>query len=52
MTLEQNLNKDDRAQVNNVKHIFNDMVDEYDDLYDLWYSYTFGEIDRVLLEEF
>jgi ubiquinone/menaquinone biosynthesis C-methylase UbiE len=52
MTSEKDFAQDDRAQVKIVRHIFNDMVDEYDDLTDLWYSYTFGEIDRVLLEEF
>jgi SAM-dependent methyltransferase len=52
MTLEQNLNQKDRDQVNNVRHIFNDMVDEYDHLHDLWYSYNFGEIERILWEEF
>ncbi len=52
MTLEQKSSENDGAQVINVRHIFNDMVDEYDDLYDLWYSYLFGEIERVILEEF
>jgi SAM-dependent methyltransferase len=28
------------------------MVSEYDDLFDLWYSYTLGSIDKVLLREF
>lgn len=40
------------AQVKTVKRIFNNMVDEYDHLTDLWYRYTFDNIDRVLLNEF
>jgi len=35
-----------------VAKIFDEMVHEYDDLLDLWYSYTFGSIDKVLLREF
>ena len=31
-----------------VARIFNEMEEEYDHLSDLWYRYTFGEIDRVL----
>ena len=40
------------AQVKNVKEIFNDMASEYDDIFDLWYSYTFGNIKSVLKNEF
>lgn len=39
-------------QVKNVKNIFNNMVDEYDKILDLWYRYTFGNINRVLNDEF
>lgn len=37
--------------VQNVKCIFNEMVDEYDKL-DLWYSHTFGYIDFILRKKF
>jgi len=39
-------------QVENVALIFNEMVGEYDNLCDLWYRYTFGSIDEVLLSNF
>lgn len=42
----------EKSQVEKVKLIFNEMVDEYDHLYDLWYRYTFGSIDDVLSVEF
>lgn len=35
-----------------VAQIFNEMANEYDNLTDLWYSYTFAEIDRVLRDRF
>jgi ubiquinone/menaquinone biosynthesis C-methylase UbiE len=44
--------KDATTQVEYVAQIFDEMVNEYDDLLDLWYSYTFGTIRRVLLREF
>jgi ubiquinone/menaquinone biosynthesis C-methylase UbiE len=42
----------EKMQTEKVKKIFNDMVDEYDHLYDLWYRYTFGSIDAILSIEF
>lgn len=39
-------------QVDDVRNIFNEMSEEYDNLKDLWYRYTFGFIDKVLDEEF
>lgn len=36
-------------QAGYVRQIFNDMADEYDHLYDLWYRYQFDAIDRVLV---
>jgi len=44
--------KNEMVQVEQVKIIFNQMVEEYDHLRDLWYSYTFGNIDKILLSEF
>ncbi|MEM1540778.1 MAG: methyltransferase domain-containing protein [Candidatus Bathyarchaeia archaeon] len=44
--------KNEMVQVEQVKIIFNQMVEEYDHLMDLWYSYTFGNIDKILLSEF
>jgi ubiquinone/menaquinone biosynthesis C-methylase UbiE len=35
-----------------VAQLFNEMADEYDNLKDPWYSYTFGEIERVLRADF
>lgn len=35
-----------------VAQIFNEMAEEYDNLKDLWYAYTFGEIDRILRDYF
>ncbi|MGA9387769.1 MAG: class I SAM-dependent methyltransferase [Candidatus Bathyarchaeia archaeon] len=40
------------CQEKNVKRIFNEMAGEYDHLLDLWYNYTFGNIDDVLKGEF
>lgn len=42
----------DQEQTEYVAQLFNEMVDEYDHLQDLWYRYTFGEIDRVLARHF
>lgn len=39
------------TQVKKVKAIFNEMADEYDHLTDLWYRYTFNNIDHVLSSE-
>lgn len=52
MKLKHNFNQNKLAEVDNVRRLFNDMVDEYDHLHDLWYSYTFGEIDKIILREF
>jgi ubiquinone/menaquinone biosynthesis C-methylase UbiE len=41
-----------REQTRLVAQIFNEMADEYDNLKDPWYSYTFGEIERVLRHHF
>jgi len=41
-----------RAQTQYVAQIFNEMADEYDHLKDPWYSYTFGEIERILQRYF
>jgi ubiquinone/menaquinone biosynthesis C-methylase UbiE len=35
-----------------IREVFNQMVDEYDHLSDLWCQYTFNSVDSVLLEEF
>jgi len=40
------------GQTRYVAQIFNEMADEYDNLRDPWYSYTFREIDRVLRRGF
>jgi len=40
------------SQTQYVAKIFNEMAGEYDNLKDLWYSYTFGEIERVLRATF
>lgn len=40
------------GQTQYVAKIFNEMAGEYDNLKDLWYRYTFGEIERVLRAEF
>ncbi len=42
----------DWTQIKKVKRIFNEMADEYDHLTDLWYRYTFNNIDHVLSTEF
>jgi ubiquinone/menaquinone biosynthesis C-methylase UbiE len=42
----------DTDQTQYVAHIFNEMADEYDNLKDPWYSYAFGEIERVLRRHF
>ena len=39
-------------QTDNVKAMFNEMSDEYDNLNDLWYQYTFANIDKVLTSNF
>ena len=39
-------------QTQYVAQIFNEMADEYDNLKDPWYSYTFKEIERVLRRDF
>jgi ubiquinone/menaquinone biosynthesis C-methylase UbiE len=39
-------------QTQYVAMIFNEMAGEYDNLKDLWYGYTFGEIERVLRANF
>jgi ubiquinone/menaquinone biosynthesis C-methylase UbiE len=39
-------------QTQYVAKIFNEMAGEYDNLKDLWYGYTFGEIERVLRSNF
>jgi len=44
--------KNGQNQIENVRRIFNEMVEEYDNLRDLWYSYTFSYIDEVILSEF
>lgn len=40
------------SQVQDVRRIFDGMADEYDNLSDLWYRYTFARIDEILLEHF
>jgi len=42
----------EEGQVEDVQRIFNEMADEYDHLRDLWYRYTFGMIDGVLVRKF
>ncbi|MDR2835506.1 MAG: class I SAM-dependent methyltransferase [Bacteroidales bacterium] len=39
-------------QTEKVKQIFNEMSDEYDNLNDLYYSYTFSQIDKTLINYF
>ncbi|MBI5101573.1 MAG: class I SAM-dependent methyltransferase [Nitrospirae bacterium] len=38
----------DTDQTEYVAKIFNEMAGEYDNLKDLWYSYTFEEIERII----
>jgi ubiquinone/menaquinone biosynthesis C-methylase UbiE len=37
-----------RRENDYIAKIFNDMANEYDDLKDPWYNYTFAEIERIL----
>lgn len=39
-------------QIDKVRLMFNEMADEYDNLNDLYYSYTFSQIDKILVEQF
>ncbi|MDR2206972.1 MAG: class I SAM-dependent methyltransferase [Flavobacteriaceae bacterium] len=40
------------TQIEKVKTLFNEMSDEYDNLNDLWYRYSFDIIDNVLIKYF
>jgi ubiquinone/menaquinone biosynthesis C-methylase UbiE len=52
MTNAPNGFKSDNDQTQYVAQIFNEMADEYDNLKDPWYSYTFSEIEGVLRRYF